>query len=138
MVSNHYLGAMADLVTQPHDLLASDAERERVADALRTHAATGRLDPEELEQRLETAFAARTRADLLPLVADLPAPRPARPRRPRTVPRVAPVIPLAILLVAIWALTGAGYFWPMWPIGAMLIGAFKHGGTCRGGIRTVR
>ena len=42
------------------------------------------------------------------------------------------MIPLAILLVAIWALTGAGYFWPMWPIGAMLIGAFKHTGRgCR-------
>ena len=40
------------------------------------------------------------------------------------------MIPLAILLVAIWALTGAGYFWPIWPIGAMLIGAFKHSG-CR-------
>jgi hypothetical protein len=40
------------------------------------------------------------------------------------------VVPLAILLVAIWALTGAGYFWPIWPIGAMLIGAFKHTG-CR-------
>ena len=114
-----------DLVPQPHDLLASDAERDRVAEALRTHAAAGRLDPEELEQRLALALAARTRADLAPLVADLPAPT-TRPRRPRTVPRVAPVIPLAILLVAIWALTGAGYFWPIWPIGAMLVGAFKH------------
>src|SRR5918996_5817234 len=98
---------MADLVPQPHDLLASDAERERVAEALRTHAAAGRLDPEELEERLGLAFAARTRGDLVPLVADLPGPT-ERPRRPRTVPRVPPVIPLAILLVAIWALTGAG------------------------------
>ena len=126
-----------DLVPQPHDLLASDAERERVTDALRTHAAAGRLDPEELEERLGLAFAARTRGDLVPLVADLPGPT-ERPRRPRTVPRVPPVIPLAILLVAIWALTGAGYFWPMWPIGAMLISGVKHSGTCRGGTRTVR
>ena len=120
-----------DLVPQPHGLLASDAERERVTDALRTHAAAGRLDPEELEERLELAFAARTRADLVPLVADLPEPA-VRPRRPRRIPRVAPVIPLAILLVAIWALTGAGYFWPIWPIAAMLIGVFKHSGHgCR-------
>ena len=115
-----------DLIPQPHDLLASDAERERVADALRTHAAAGRLDPEELDERLGLALAARTRADLVPLIADLPEPAARAPRPPRSVPRVAPVIPLAILLVAIWALTGADYFWPMWPIGAMLIGAFKH------------
>lgn len=105
------------------DLLASDAERDRVVDALRAHAATGRLDPDELEQRLGLVLTARTRDDLAQLVADLPAPTP---RRPREVPRIAPVIPLAVLLVAIWALTGAGYFWPVWPIGAMLIGAFKH------------
>jgi Domain of unknown function (DUF1707) len=116
------------LIPQPHDLLASDTERERVAEALRTHAAAGRLDPQELEERLGLALAARTRADLVPVVADLPAPEARAPRPRRTVPSVAPVIPLAILLVAIWALTGAGYFWPVWPIGAMLIGAFKHSG----------
>ena len=104
---------------------ASDAERDHVADTLRSHAATGRLDPDELEARLESAFAARTRADLAPLVADLPT---IPPRRPRELPRIPPILPLAILLVAIWALTGAGYFWPIWPIGAMLIGAFKHSG----------
>jgi hypothetical protein len=113
----------------PDDLLASDAERERVAEALRTHAAAGRLDPDELEQRLEQAFAARTRGDLTPLTADLPATTQA-PRPRRTLPPIAPMIPLAILLIAIWALTGAGYFWPVWPIGAMLIGTFKHSRRC--------
>ncbi len=107
------------------DVRASDAEREQVAETLRTHAVAGRLDPEELEARLDRAFAARTRADLEPLVADLPTSAPRPRRRTRHLP---PVIPLAILLVAIWALTGAGYFWPIWPIGAMLIGAFKHTG----------
>ncbi len=119
------------------DILASDAERDHVAEALRSHAATGRLDPEELEERLGLAFAARTRAELEPLVADLPEPAPQRPRPRRELPRIAPVIPLAILLVAIWALTGAGYFWPIWPIGAMLIGAFKHTGAgCGRVVRT--
>lgn len=118
-------------MTEP-DLLASDAERERVAEALREHAASGRLDPEELEQRLELAFAARTRGDLAPLTADLPtapapAPRPHQPRRLRSIP---PVIAIAILLIAIWALTGADYFWPIWPIGAMLLSGMKHT-TCR-------
>jgi hypothetical protein len=118
---------MSELVPAPHDVLASDAERERVVEALRTHAADGRLDADELEQRLEGAYAARTRADLLPLVADLPGqPAPRARRTSRTLPRFAPVIALAILFVAIWALTGADYFWPMWPIGAMLLSSVKH------------
>ena len=113
----------------PNDVRASDTEREHVAETLRTNAAAGRLEPDELEERLGRAFAARTRADLEPLVADLPA---APPKHRRELPRISPVIPLAILLVAIWALTGAGYFWPVWPIGALLIGAFKHTGHgCR-------
>ena len=115
------------LVPEPHDVLASDPEREQVAEALRRHAAAGRLDPDELDERLGRALTARTRAELEPLVADLPAPTP-RPRR--QIPRIPPVLPLAILLVAIWALTGAGYFWPIWPIGALLIGTLKSTG-CR-------
>ena len=26
------------------------------------------------------------------------------------------MLAIAVLLVAIWALTGAGYFWPVWPL----------------------
>ena len=26
------------------------------------------------------------------------------------------MLAIAVLLVAIWAVTGAGYFWPMWPL----------------------
>ena len=108
-----------DLVPQPHDRLASDAERERVADALREHAGAGRLDADELEQRLGLAFEARTRGDLAPLVADLPTAQPRRPRERRSVP---PVLAIAVLLLAIWALTGAGYFWPAWILGGWGIG----------------
>ena len=117
------------LVPTPHDVLASDAERERVVEALRTNAAAGRLDADELEERLGRAYAARVRADLVPLTADLPAPQRAhRTRQPRrrSIPMIAPVIPIAVLLVAIWALTGADYFWPVWPIGGMLLTSFKH------------
>lgn len=74
---------------QPYDLVASDAERGRVTDAVRTHAAAGRLDPEELEERLGRAFAARTRADLVPLVADLPTATTCAPRPKRTMPTFA-------------------------------------------------
>jgi Domain of unknown function (DUF1707) len=119
------------LVPAPHDVLASDPERERVAEALRGHAAAGRLDTDELDERLGLAYAARHRTDLLPLLADLPtpvAPRPGPRRRP--LPDITPVIALAILLIAIWAVTGAGYFWPVWPIGAVALGTFKHRRMC--------
>ncbi|MFD6533294.1 DUF1707 domain-containing protein [Streptomyces sp. NPDC060184] len=51
---------------------ASDAERERIAEILRDAVAEGRLDMGEFEQRLELAYAARTRGELTPLVRDLP------------------------------------------------------------------
>jgi hypothetical protein len=52
---------------------ASDADRAAVADALRAHCAAGRLDVDELEQRLAAALAARTLGELDALVRDLPA-----------------------------------------------------------------
>jgi Domain of unknown function (DUF1707) len=120
---------MPSLVPEPYDMRASDAERETVADALRTHAAVGRLDPDELEQRLEHAYGARLRGDLVPLTADLPVGPAPKPRRhqDREQRDVSPVIPIAILLIAIWALTGAGYFWPIWPILFVGLASFKHG-----------
>ena len=58
-------------------LRVSDADRQRVADLLREAAAEGRLELEELEERLERAYAAKVAADLVPLVADLPAGLPS-------------------------------------------------------------
>ncbi|WP_414168977.1 DUF1707 SHOCT-like domain-containing protein [Streptoverticillium reticulum] len=55
------------------EMRASDAERERVAEALRTAVAEGRLDMDEFGERLEAAYKARTHAELVPLVSDLPA-----------------------------------------------------------------
>ena len=113
------------------ELLASDADRDRVADRLRTAAGEGRLTPAELEQRLETAFSARTEAELEPLVADLPA--PGGEPRPRDRSHVHAYIGTMLLLVAIWALTGAGYFWPIWPILGWGVGLVADsGGRLRG------
>ncbi|WP_329404561.1 DUF1707 SHOCT-like domain-containing protein [Streptomyces melanogenes] len=61
---------------------ASDAERERVAEALRDAVAEGRLDMEEFEQRLEAAYKARTHGELAPLVRDLPTPGVRPPSAP--------------------------------------------------------
>ncbi len=56
-----------------HDSLrASDSDRDAVVDRLREAAGEGRLDPEELEQRLDRALRARTYGDLAELLADLP------------------------------------------------------------------
>ena len=123
-------------IPEPYDLRTSDPEREAVAVALREHAAVGRLDADELDERVGRAYGARLRSDLLPLLADLPQAAPAQARTESTSPQWAPVIPIAILLVAIWALTGAGYFWPMWPIGAMLLMSVMsaaHGGHAASG-----
>jgi hypothetical protein len=53
-------------------LRASDAEREQLVDALREHAAQGRLTTEELEERTGAAYAATTRGELVALRRDLP------------------------------------------------------------------
>ncbi|TDD69701.1 DUF1707 domain-containing protein [Jiangella aurantiaca] len=49
----------------------SDAEREKVAERIRAAAADGRLGLDELDDRLGSALAARTRGDLDAVVADL-------------------------------------------------------------------
>nr|WP_156184841.1 DUF1707 domain-containing protein [Allosalinactinospora lopnorensis] len=55
----------------------SDADRDRVAGILRDAAGEGRITLEELEERLELGYRARTYADLEPLTADLPVHRSA-------------------------------------------------------------
>jgi hypothetical protein len=112
------------------ELRASTAERDRAVDRLRRHAGEGRLEVEELEERLEAALRARTRGELDALFADLPrrrsAPRDSR-RRKRS-RAVASYLPVMALMVVIWALTGMGYFWPVWPIMGMAIGLMSPGG----------
>ena len=49
-----------------------DADREAVAAQLREHYADGRLTLEELNERLDQAFAAKTKADLNTVMRDLP------------------------------------------------------------------
>jgi len=54
-------------------LRASDADREAVTERLRQAAGEGRLEPEELEDRLHATLRARTYGELDRVVADLPA-----------------------------------------------------------------
>jgi hypothetical protein len=101
------------------DLRVSDAERDEVVEALRGHAQAGRLTSDELEERVALALKATTRDDLAALQRDLPVPARravSRPRARRPAYGYPPFVPLAILLVLVWAVSGAGSFWPLWPL----------------------
>jgi hypothetical protein len=59
------------------NIRVGDVDREAVAGQLREHYADGRLSLDELNERLDQTFAAKTRADLNVVTRDLPAaPRP--------------------------------------------------------------
>jgi Domain of unknown function (DUF1707)/Cell wall-active antibiotics response 4TMS YvqF len=60
-------------VPEPQKLRASDADRERVAEVLRQAAGDGRLTMDELDERLDAVYAAKTYAELEPITHDLPA-----------------------------------------------------------------
>lgn len=54
------------------DLRVGDAERDAVASALHEHFAQGRLDREELDERLAAALSAKTVGNLREVTRDLP------------------------------------------------------------------
>ena len=60
-----------------NEMRVGDAEREAAAAELREHYASGRLTLDELNERIDKAFAAKTRGDLNVLMTDLPSRRPA-------------------------------------------------------------
>ena len=88
-----------------------DAERDSALTALGEHYAAGRLTKDELDERMDAAWTARTAADLAILFHDLPALQPAAPprRRPspearrswRTGVRLSWVFVLLIVLAAV-------------------------------------
>jgi hypothetical protein len=126
---------------------ASDADRDRVAALLREAHAEGRLDVDELAERLDATYTSRTYGELAALTQDLPV------ARDRAAPgdAAAPAVPGATAArppardrdlrgawaawgvavsvnVVIWLLvaltSGPVYFWPMWvagPWGAVLL-----------------
>jgi hypothetical protein len=74
----------------PSRMRISDADRHRVAEVLREAAGEGRLDLDELDERLELTWRAKTYADLVPITADLHAVQPIPPPVP-SVPRAGGV-----------------------------------------------
>src|SRR5215831_8081383 len=75
-ISCKYLGfpvlATEGTMATGYNVRVGDADREAVAAQLREHFADGRLTLEELNERLDQAFAAKTKADLNTVMRDLP------------------------------------------------------------------
>ena len=102
-----------------YNVRVGDADREAVAAQLREHYAVGRLTLEELNERLDQAFTATTKADLNAVMRDLPhavsggggqgALGPGGPRRPYGA--FAPVLGLVwlfIILGSVFLFNGIG------------------------------
>lgn len=90
------------------NLRASDADRDRVASALREHHAQGRLAADEFHERLERTYQAKTFGELAPILADLPEedlnqlPVPAAQHRPAPRTR-GQLLRRRVLLVVGWS-----------------------------------
>jgi hypothetical protein len=84
---------------QPDHIRASDQDRHRVAEQLHAAAAEGRIDLDELGERLGTLYTARTYGELVPLTRDLPVEATARPVA-RTAPEGAEGPPVSIAIMS--------------------------------------
>jgi Domain of unknown function (DUF1707)/Domain of unknown function (DUF4190) len=123
----------------PQDLRASDAEREATVERLRVAAMEGRIDAEELDERLTAAYAARWRSELDALTADVTPPPPPPPLAPRPPFLVAPARRTTNGL-AIASLCAAVFLWfgPVHAIAAVILGHAalyrirRSGGTQKG------
>jgi hypothetical protein len=111
----------------------SEAEREQVAATLRHHYAAGRLTVEEFTARIDRAYAAETPQELRAVLAGLSAPplTVGGSRLGLVLRHEGFLVPAAVFgaieafLILVWALTGGGYFWPVWPfLGLALVLSF--------------
>lgn len=118
-------------------LRVSDQEREGVIEELREHTVAGRLSAEELDQRLDAVYGAKTRADLDALRSDLPVSSAAAKRalsarrshlRRRLAQEAGGSLTASLICVAIWIAAGAGgSFWPIWVIIFTLLPVVRDG-----------
>jgi hypothetical protein len=116
---------------------ASDEDREALISELNEHAVAGRISTEELEERLQLAYAARTLGDLDALREDLPLTPQAlalfhRQRRNQLTRRVAQETGglggVFLVCTIIWAASGAhGQFWPVWVLIPFALSLVRNG-----------
>jgi hypothetical protein len=119
----------------PVHMRAADADRQKIADQLKAALDEGRLSLHEYDDRVKEAYAARTYADLLGLVTDLPTPglsaEEVSARRQAELRREARKLPMALMVLwtiwgavaavnlVVWVLVdmtvdGEVYLWPVW------------------------
>jgi hypothetical protein len=120
------------------DLRVSDEDREKAATEIREHYAAGRLDGDELGERLDRAYAARTVAELEAIRADLPA-LTAQPGRSelqerrahlsrQLVQRTGAALIPFLICTFVWLFSGAsGGFWPAWTLLIAVIPLARNG-----------
>jgi hypothetical protein len=122
------------------DLRASDEQRDRTAQEIREHFAAGRLTDDELNQRVQAVYDARTEQDLKRLLADLPK-LPATPAQQkaelvarrrhlqrRMIQEAGGGAALFLLCTVIWLTSGAsGQFWPIWVALVAVIPLVRNG-----------
>ena len=122
---------------RPPSVRASDADREQLVGELHDHAVAGRLTTDELEERLQAAYAARTTAELDALRHDLPpTPRQValshRARRAHLIRRMAQETGgsagVFLICVVVWLSSGAtGEFWPVWVLLILALSVVRNG-----------
>jgi DUF1707 SHOCT-like domain len=125
---------------QDPSLRISDEQRERAAQDIREHFAAGRLSDEELSERVQAAYSARTEGELRALLADLPN-LPATPAQQkaelaarrrhlqrRLLQEAGGGAAVFLFCTVIWLVSGAsGQFWPIWVALVALIPLLRNG-----------
>lgn len=106
----------------------SDAERESALSALGEHMSAGRLDIDEYGERSAKVTAAKTRADVLGLFDDLPAPHPtfSNPAGQPAAPTPAPPPPAKGRASQAAAMRGLAAIMPLAWIGAIALMVVLH------------
>lgn len=124
------------------NLRAADADRERIAERLRTGHAEGRLDTDEFQERLGRCYASKTVGELSELVKDLP--RPLEPHERRSLgwaalwrPRLAALAAILLALVVLSAGHAHNIFWVWIPLVFLLwrVSWFRRRRSWTGGRR---
>ena len=137
-------------------LRAADADRHQIAEQLKAALDEGRLSLAEYDDRVREAYAARTYAELLHLVADLPRPglsaAEVSARRAFESKRQARRLPMALMVLwtvwgavtavnlVVWVLiaitTGFNYDLYPWPVWLLVPGVALAAVTV--GVQTIR
>ncbi len=139
------------------EMRAGDSDRQAVADKLKQALDEGRLDLAEYDERLQRAYAAKTYGDLEGLLDDLPSVNlPERATTTAPAEQKSSAVPqlssartgqlvrawlggfggIFVLGTVIWLVSSIGsgelrYFWPMWLLIPMALGALGRFGQSK-------